>query len=390
MRTMMSTLILGFVLAAPVAAQDTSVVIMNGDCTVKVNGKELSEKDAKAACARMKISTEKMRLQVEKMGSEMGVLRERLLDQSELFTLQGKALESQGALMRLRSNELPEVALRLQDEAGKLRELNFTGRPLAAFAARPRFGITIDTRPRDTDRYGAYITAVTPGGPADKAGIQSGDVIVKVGSEAVAKVKEDETPSVRLIALIGKLEVGKAVGVELRRKNETKKVKVTPENDDNFFSGTIAGNGNFEFSPRSGSGYSITMPNSDEMMKFREISPGRPITSVFTNDQFDEPSFRYNIATGAYSSSLLGGIEMVSLNADLGSYFGTSEGVLILDVGKNAALGLLAGDVVLSVDGRKVSSPSALTRIIRSYEKGDSFKLQIMRQKKNETVTAKP
>ena len=56
---------------------------------------------------------------------------------------------------------------------------------------------------------------------------------------------------------------------------------------------------------------------------------------------------------------------------------------------RDSALGLRGGDVVLRVDGRAPSSPSHLLRILRSYEAGETFKLDIMRDRKRETVTAR-
>ena len=52
-------------------------------------------------------------------------------------------------------------------------------------------------------------------------------------------------------------------------------------------------------------------------------------------------------------------------------------------------MGLEPGDVILSVDGRKVTSPSQLMRIIGSYDHNDEFKLAIMRQKHQETLPVK-
>src|ERR1019366_3906141 len=52
-------------------------------------------------------------------------------------------------------------------------------------------------------------------------------------------------------------------------------------------------------------------------------------------------------------------------------------------------IGLEPGDVIVSVDGRKVSNPSQLMRIVGTYEHNDEFKLQIMRQKHAETLTVK-
>jgi S1-C subfamily serine protease len=52
-------------------------------------------------------------------------------------------------------------------------------------------------------------------------------------------------------------------------------------------------------------------------------------------------------------------------------------------------LGLEPGDVIVSVDGRKVTTPSQLMRIVSTYDRGDEFKLQIMRQKRAEALTVK-
>jgi S1-C subfamily serine protease len=45
--------------------------------------------------------------------------------------------------------------------------------------------------------------------------------------------------------------------------------------------------------------------------------------------------------------------------------------------------------VVLSVDGRKPAGPAHLLRILRSYESGETFKLDILRNRKRETVGAR-
>jgi S1-C subfamily serine protease len=82
-------------------------------------------------------------------------------------------------------------------------------------------------------------------------------------------------------------------------------------------------------------------------------------------------------------------LELAPLNSDLGQYFGTTDGVLVISAPKDSPLGLKGGDVVLAVDGRKPSSPARLLRILRSYEQGESFKIDLLRNKKHETVTAR-
>jgi S1-C subfamily serine protease len=106
--------------------------------------------------------------------------------------------------------------------------------------------------------------------------------------------------------------------------------------------------------------------------------------SVFGNTM-PGGNFAYAFNVGGPLSSL----EMVSLNEKLGAYFGTTEGVLVVNVGEKDAFGLQPGDVIASVDGRKVTNSSQLMRIFRTYDKGEEFKIQIMRQKKAETLTGK-
>ena len=50
---------------------------------------------------------------------------------------------------------------------------------------RARLGIKVNLQARETDSIGAYVDAVTPGGPAAKAGLQSGDVITKLDGKSV-------------------------------------------------------------------------------------------------------------------------------------------------------------------------------------------------------------
>jgi S1-C subfamily serine protease len=87
-------------------------------------------------------------------------------------------------------------------------------------------------------------------------------------------------------------------------------------------------------------------------------------------------------------NSPLGRLELAPINADLGQYFGVTEGVLVIDAPKDSDLKLRGGDVVLSVDGRAPTGPQHLLRILRSYEPGESIRLEIQRNRRRETVTA--
>ena len=70
---------------------------------------------------------------------------------------------------------------------------------------------------------GAYVVDVIPGSPADKAGLQRGDIIVKVNGEAVREKNGG------LVKLIQKRKVGEVVELEVWREGEMKKLKVRLE-----------------------------------------------------------------------------------------------------------------------------------------------------------------
>jgi S1-C subfamily serine protease len=67
---------------------------------------------------------------------------------------------------------------------------------------------------------GAYIIATSPGGPADAAGVESGDVIVSVDGETVATAED-------LGSILGGLQPGDTVPVVVDRNGQTETLQVT-------------------------------------------------------------------------------------------------------------------------------------------------------------------
>ena len=53
----------------------------------------------------------------------------------------------------------------------------------------------------------------------------------------------------------------------------------------------------------------------------------------------------------------LASLQLAPLNAELGQYFGISDGILVISVPKNSGLRLRGGDVILRVDGRTPAQP---------------------------------
>jgi len=68
---------------------------------------------------------------------------------------------------------------------------------------------------------GVIITGVLQGGPAAKAGIKPGDVLLKVAGKDIRSVGE-------LLTHIASLPPGKSVNIELVRRNTAMSLDVTP------------------------------------------------------------------------------------------------------------------------------------------------------------------
>lgn len=279
-------------------------------------------------------------------------------------------------------------------------------RTLQAFEARPRLGINVDLNARESDKYGAFVTAVTPGGPADKGGIRSGDIITRIGgksltsADSIRREASQSVPGLRLIEVVARLAPGKRVEIELRRGSDTRKVTVLPADDDGmaFYAEGMAN----DVAPHIAGMAATTAPRWVGGSPRGSAAGGAMIAPRLGAVTFDEAPFEARLfetmARGANGNRVslfnafggpLADLELAPLNDKLGSYFGVSEGVLVIDVPEKENLGLIPGDVITAIDGRKVTSPTQLTRVLRTYDPGEEFKIQITRQKRAETLTAK-
>ena len=202
---------------------------------------------------------------------------------------------------------------------------------------------------RELEDRGARVTRIVDGGPADRAGVRAGDVIVSfngqdltqpLDDDAEARLDDDQSfPAQRLIALLGDLPPGDPVVMEVERRGERMSLTVTPR------------------------------------------------------EREDVPSWRVQINTPVFQTFQLTarghGLDLVELNPGLGVYFGTEEGVLVADVVDGSRLGLRPGDVVVAVDGRRVDDGAELRRILRSYEEDEEIEFRIWRDGSETTVTGR-
>jgi membrane-associated protease RseP (regulator of RpoE activity) len=257
-----------------------------------------------------------------------------------------------------RARARPRVRTRV--ETGPFDNFVFAG-------SRGRIGVVVKTDADATnDKVGARIEAVTPGSPADKAGLKAGDIITRFDGTALggvaAESDEDSGPGMKLIDLARALDPGDTVQVEYRRGTTNSKASIVAEE--------LGMSGNMR----------IEMPDMPDMGEMPEMS----LPKMWGGPGTGPGAFAWTVGDDAW-----GGIELVSLNPDLGEYFGTREGVLVVRASEDSTLPLKGGDVIVAIGGRKPTSPMHAMRILRSYDEGETVTIDVLRKQKRSTLTWK-
>lgn len=235
---------------------------------------------------------------------------------------------------------------------------------------RGRLGITVDLRPDAThDSVGASVLGVTPGGPADRAGVQTGDIITRLNGVRIVS-PEDRTnqdgadddqsqPGMHLIHLASRLDAGDTVRLDLQRGGRPMTLSFVAdrtEMDDMIERSKTL----MQRMPFMGEGMGSGMGNGMGHMEM-------------TLDM--EPPF--------------GDLELVRVNPQLAEGLGIPEGLLVVSIDSSSTLGLHAGDVITSIGGRHPTSPPQAMRILSTYEPGEAIAFDVMRQHRRTTVNGK-
>ncbi|MBI4512561.1 MAG: PDZ domain-containing protein [Gemmatimonadetes bacterium] len=218
-----------------------------------------------------------------------------------------------------------------------------------------------------TDSVGALIQDVLPDGPAAKAGVREGDVVARFNrvSLGVKPGDEDRTrPGRRLVELARSLEPGDTVNLEVRRDGETRSLTLVAARWSQCF--PREARRELRIRVPEIPDLHFELPDLEGLWGLR----GRGLLCV---------------GLGRDGAGLL----LVPLNRDLGGYFGAEEGILVVRVPDDSPLKLRAGDVILSIDGRKPRDPEHAMRILRSYEPEESVRFEVLRQKKTTSVEGK-
>ncbi|MBD3217543.1 MAG: PDZ domain-containing protein [candidate division Zixibacteria bacterium] len=187
---------------------------------------------------------------------------------------------------------------------------------------------------------GVLINDVIDDSPAEKSGLKDGDVIVRMGTEVVDKSSDLSK------AIKGK-KPGEKVDLVVYREGQKQDISV------------VLG----ESAKRKDRQFSLKAPKGQQYKKF-----------------FGD------MAGGGYL-----GVVLQGLSEQLAEYFEVEEGVLISEVEEDSPAdeaGLKAGDVIVAINGKDISSPSQVSSMIRKFEEGEKVDIDVVRKGSNMQFTA--
>ncbi len=173
---------------------------------------------------------------------------------------------------------------------------------------------------------GVYVSEVVPNSPADKAGLQDGDIITEIEGQAITRASQ-------VFNIIALTDVGKTITIKYIRngRERSAKVKIEERVDD----------------PIASSGTIPVAPNSSDWLGLG-VSP-------ITEDIAKSLSLRSN-----------------------------ESGVVVTSVSRNskaAMAGIRDGDIIKGINGKTVENIKDFESIIGSAKEGSSFTITLKRSK---------
>jgi membrane-associated protease RseP (regulator of RpoE activity) len=297
-----------------------------------------------------------------------------------------------------RQKELAAAQAELQRAAQKVAELSRTTIPDAArqlqqaqqwfqVARKPVIGVVLT--PDDT--AGVRVGGVTPDSAAAKAGLKTGDRIVSIdGSEILGDSAGLRVDNAR--RLFDKLEENRPVKIGYVRDGRKATASVTPQRDGRVFvfndDGSltrVAGpatvrrrkDGAIEIDGDAMEG--SFRVDADRIQKQANLAIAQAAAEIGRIDAEGNRAFAIAPLAEAFRWN---GLNLAAVDPQLGRYFGTDRGVLVVSAGEDMS-GLQAGDVIRRIDGKEVQTPREAMAALRAKPADSQVAVELLRDHKN-------
>jgi S1-C subfamily serine protease len=298
----------------------------------------------------------------------------------------GAATQQRMADLQTRMNDLARQMAALSTKMGD--EANATALHYLADSRRGMFGMAVMSTSN-----GLRVGAVTPGGPAERAGIQGGDTITRIDGKPVGTHGE---------SALWHAEAGKPITLLVDRDGKLHELHVTPERLQASDWQAIARQAELAADQataqvRSPEFQKRIQQSIEDAMKGAEAARVGADAARAQAEAAREGAAAARAAAGrarerawvALRSAPWFGLNLAPLNPGLGSYFGTDRGALVLSRDDKQFPELQPGDVITAVGGQAVARPEDATRALRDATKDKSVAVALRRHGKPVTLAMK-
>src|ERR1017187_3241503 len=200
------------------------------------------------------------------------------------------------------------------------------------------------------EERGVEVSSLAEDGPAAKAGIKQGDVVLEFNGQPVEGTAQFQR-------LVRETPVGRQAKITVWRSGGRQTLTATVGENKQT---TV-------FGPGDGS-WNFSMPETPPM------------------PNIEIPRFQMTL-----QNPMLGIVgESLEREDQLAEFFGVQDGVLVRSVKKGSAAekaGIKAGDVITKVDDSKVPSSTEITRVLRGVKSKKTFGVTVVRNRKEMPLT---
>jgi predicted metalloprotease with PDZ domain len=303
------------------------------------------------------------------------------------------AAEARAELAELRSQmqdlsrRMAELSIELGDAGPRAYAFRYLGEPDRALV-----GLVVSP-----DEDGMRINAVTPGSPAARAGLRDGDVITAIDGQPVksgdapatlAKAKSrladlKEEQQIRIAYQRGKQRGEVTLRAE-RRKAWTWPALMNPDPDHPLLPE--------DFDERVRSDVERAQHDAERALRDRDrmrVEIDRARQQVAHVDMKEAHAEMEKARRAMRHAMPWWGLNLAPMNADLGRYFGSDKGALVISADEDSLPGLRAGDVITGIDGEPVARPEDVLRALRDQPAGKQVPIRVLRERKTLALALK-
>ena len=360
--------------------------------------REVARSEAESAREAAQMNSEMSREESEQRRQHSERMsRENVLQKEELTRTREELSKAHREL-----REATRIVARAHRDLGRTDDLHGATRHVN-LGDRAVIGVVLG---KESDQ-GVQLIGVSPDGPAERAGLEQGDIMVSI--RGVDLASNDEARQ-SVFQVMSDADDGEEMAVVVNRDGESLEYTVTVEHREPRGWQSVIRIPEIEI-VESVPGEQHVIIERIEVPDIDEEALATQVEAL--TERLESRKFVYVTSDGEHSErhefdieefSDFGehamseanvwfglpraqGLELTSINEGLGAYFKTDKGVLVIKAKEDNVYELESGDVILTIDSATVNSPSDMMRALRDVEPGSEIEIEIKRDRRDKTLS---